>query len=190
MVVRKPVNGSGAGSRGVGAMPVWEERSQAVSDALRPLDRVAVEMEAKWGVGRLKRLVSPELAAKFGSAQDRLNKAIQANDGEEVAKRASVMIRGWQTLDAAATEAGCDALPLRTVGVVHDGRPYVVAWDKADVHKAAVLTGGSAHVVTVHELLTAYEVFRTKMVDAAKGAFPGAEVVRATLPPGGDELPF
>lgn len=194
MVARKASEGSGRQGQGQGAGPVWVEQSQAVTDALRPLDRIAVEMEAKWGAGRLPRLVTPELAARFGSARDRLNAAIRENDGEEVAKRAAVMIRGWQALDKAATEAGCEALPLRTVGVKHEGRSYVVAWDRADAHKAAALSDDAGRVVTVHELLVAWEAMRDRMngetVADVKRAFPGAEVVRASIPRGGDELPF
>jgi len=169
--------------------PVWVEQSEAVTEALRPLDRIAVEMEAKWGVGRLPRLVSPDMAARFGSARDRLNEAIRENDGDAVAKRAAVMIRGWQALDKAASDAGCEALPLRTIGVRHEGRSYVVAWDRADVHRAAALSDAPENVVTVHELLIAYEALRAK-IDGVKQAFQGAEVVRAALPPGWDGIPF
>jgi len=168
---------------------VYEEQAQAVTDALKPLDRVAVEIEARWGVGRLPRLVSPDMAARFGSAKHKLDEAIRANDGEAVAKRAAVMIRGWQALDQAATEAGCEALPLRTVGVRHEGRAYVVAWDRGDVHRAAMLSNDPARVVTVHELLVAWEALRAR-IEGVKAAFPGAEVVRAKLSPGGDDLPF
>ena len=188
-MARKPVNGSGRHGTGLGGGPVWEEQSEAVSDALRPLDRIAVEMEAKWGVGRLPRLVTPELAAKFGSARDKLNEAIRANDGEAVAKRAAVMMRGWQALDVAATEAGCEALPLRTIGVKHEGRSYVIAWDRADVHKAAKLAPDASLVVTINELLVAYEALRQKIA-GVKEAFPGAELTRVSIPPGGDALPF
>jgi hypothetical protein len=165
------------------------EQAEAVTEALRPLDRIAVEMEGKWGVGRLVRLVSPEIAARFGSAKDKLNEAIRSNDGDEVAKRAAVMIRGWQALDKAATEAGCEALPLRTVAVQHNGRAYVVAWDRADVHKAAKLSRTPENVLTVQELLVAYEALRAK-VDGVKQAFPGAELTQVSIPPGGDALPF
>jgi hypothetical protein len=146
-------------------------------------------MEGKWGVGRLQRLVSPDMAARFGSAKDKLNEAIRSNDGEAVANRAAVLIRGWQALDKAATEAGCETLPLRTVAVQHEGRAYVVAWDRADVHKAAKLSRAPENVLTVHELLIAYEALKSK-VDGVKQAFPGAEVVRARLSPDGDALPF
>ena len=41
--------------------------------ALGSLDRVAREMDRKWGVDRLPDLVSPEMAAKYGSAMGKLN---------------------------------------------------------------------------------------------------------------------
>jgi hypothetical protein len=193
-MARKPVEGSGRQAKGSPATLVWVEQAEAVTEALRPLDRIAVEMEGKWGAGRLTRLVTPEIAARFGSAKDKLNEAIRSNDGDEVAKRAAVLIRGWQALDKAATEAGCEALPLRTVGVKHEGRSYVVAWDRGDVHKAATLSDDPGRVVTVHELLVAWEAMRDRMngeaVAEVKRAFPGAEVVRASIPRGGDELPF
>ena len=123
-MVRKPTEGSGRQANGSPATSVCIEQAEAVTEALRPLDRVAVEIEGKWGVGRLVRLVTPDMAARFGSAKDKLNDAIRANDGEAVANRAAVLIRGWQALDKAATEAGCEALPLRTVAVKHNGRAY------------------------------------------------------------------
>ena len=188
-MARKPTEGSGRQATGSGVGTVWIEQAEAVTDALRPLDRIAVEMEGKWGVGRLVRLVTPDMAARFGSAKDKLNEAIRSNDGQAVANRAAIMIRGWQALDKAATEAGCEALPLRTVAVQHNGRAYVVAWDGGDVHKAAKLSRTPENVVSVHELLVAYEALRNRL-DGVKQAFPGAEVVRATLSPGGDALPF
>ena len=140
----------------------------------------------------MPRLVSPEMAARFGSARDRLNAAIRENDGEEVAKRAAVMIRGWQALDKAATEAGCEALPLRTVGVKHEGRSYVVAWDRADAHKAATLADDPERVVTVHELLVAWEAMRDRMNGetvadvkraAAGGGFAPRKASAKAVPP-------
>jgi hypothetical protein len=41
--------------------------------ALGGLDRMAREMDRKWVVDRLPDLVSPEMAAKYGSAMGRLN---------------------------------------------------------------------------------------------------------------------
>jgi hypothetical protein len=188
-VSRKRLDGAGVGS-GTILTPEYLAAAEAVSEALRPLDRVAVEMEAKWGVGRLPRLVPPEVAALFGSAKAKLDQAIYANDPAEVAKRAAVMIRGWQKLDQVATGLGADALPVRTVGVDFEGRAYVVVWDRGDVSHAARTSGVSQeNVVTVHELLTAYEVLKGRIA-GIKQAFPGAEVARVSIPRGGDELGF
>jgi hypothetical protein len=43
------------------------------------------------------------------------------------------------------------------------------------------------NVVTVHELLTAYEVLKGRIA-GIKQAFPGAEVTRVGIPRGGDDL--
>ena len=46
-------------------MRSWEY--DYIAGAIQPLDAVAIEMEAKWGRGRLQELVSPTTAAKFES---------------------------------------------------------------------------------------------------------------------------
>lgn len=191
-MARKASGGSGRQGSVVPATYVPDDVLMAVSEALKPLDRIAVEMEAKWGAGRLPRLVSPELAARFGSAQDKLNAAIRLNDADAVAQRAAVLIRGWKALDLAASEAGAEALPLRTVGVSCEGRKFVICWDRGDVNKVAAMSEKPENVVTVHELFTAWHAMRDRMlgIDAAKRTFPGAEVVRAALKPGGDDVPF
>ena len=186
---KKRVDEAGAGSRTI-VTPEYLAACEAVGEALKPLDRVAVEMEAKWGVGRLTRLVPPDVAALFGSAKAKLDQAIHANDPAEVAKRAAVLIRGWQKLDQVASELEADALPVRTVGVNFEGKAYVVVWDRADVsHAARVSNVPPENVVTVHELLTAYEVLKGRIA-GIKQAFPGAEVTRVAIPRGGDELGF
>jgi hypothetical protein len=183
---------SGGRGRDKEAQVVVQDRepSKAVTEALKPLDRLAVEMERKWGCGRLVRLVSPEMAAKFGSAQDKLNEAIRSDDGDEVARRAAVMVRGWQALDKAATEAGAEALPARVLSVRHEGRSFLIVWDRTDLDKVAREALDPSEVVTVGELLTAYDVLKDRIA-GVKRAFPGAEVTRVSpLPVGGDGLPF
>lgn len=191
-MARKASGGSGGQGSRVPATYVPDDVLMTVSEALKPLDRIAVEMEAKWGAGRLPRLVSPELAARFGSAQDKLNAAIRLNDAEAVAQRAAVLIRGWQALDKAAHESGGQTVPLRSVGIKWEGRSFIICWDRGDVDKVAAMNDAPENVLTVHELLTAWKAMRDRVsgIDAAKRAFPGAEVVRAALPPGGDDVPF
>lgn len=191
-MARKASGGSARQGSVVPATYVPDDVLMAVSEALKPLDRVAVEMEAKWGVGRLPRLVAPDIAARFGSAKDKLNAAIRSNDSEEVAKRAAILIRGWQALDQAATQAGAEALTLRAIGIKHEGIGYEIVYDRGDVHKVARLSDTPDRVLTVHELLTAWLVVKNRIhgIEAAKRAFPGAEVTRVALGAAGDDLPF
>lgn len=166
-------------------------RGPVIAAMLEPLDRVAVMMERKWGVNRLPRLVSPELAGKFVSAQEKLNEAIERADAEEVKKRAEIMLRGWQALDKAAIEAGHAEIPDCIWNVTREGRGYTVVLDRGDVEKVAADAVNPERVVTVGELLVAWEALRARaVIERAKTVFPGAEVKRAGRDELNDEIPF
>jgi hypothetical protein len=170
--------------------PIWREQSEAVSRAIQPLDLVAAEVEGRWGYGRLARLVAPEMAMKFGSAQDRLNAAIAANDGEEVAKRAAILIRGWRALAEAAEAAGHAPLPEGTWSVQHEGRAFTIVLDRADADAVARNDRSPETVVCLHELLAAWSAMRGReTIEAIKTKFPGATVQRLDEKRG-DDLPF
>lgn len=163
---------------------------EAVQRALAPLDRMATEMERKWGgVERLTSFVSPELAAKFGSAQDKLNVAIRINDPEAVAAKVAVLMRGWQALDKAATEAGADKLQPSCIGASHNGQSYIIVTDEADYERACQLYADKSSVVSVAELLEAYKVIKYRIA-GVKEAFKGARLIRARVDGPNDPLPF
>jgi hypothetical protein len=148
-----------------------------IKDALEPVDRVAGEMEGKWGVGRLPRLVSPEMAAKFSSARAKLDEAIRANDLEAVVSKAAVVIRGWHALDKAATEAGHKTYPQGVWSTKHRGTTYTVVLDRADVNKVAHDSKDAGHVVTLAELLLVWDEFQgNRVISQTKSLFPGATV--------------
>ena len=108
----------------------------AIHHAILPLDRAASEMEMKWGCERLPSLVSPQTASLFGSAKAKLDAAIQANDPQEVARRATVMIKGWSKMDAEATERGHEALsPQIWSCTTSTGFKVVIARSNADAIK-------------------------------------------------------
>ena len=110
--------------------------ADAIHHALLPLDRAASEMEMKWGCERLPSLVAPATASLFGSAKAKLDAAIQANDPQEVARRAAVMIRGWSKMDAEATERGHEALsPQIWSCTTSTGFKVVIARSNADAIK-------------------------------------------------------
>lgn len=172
-------------------MPLPIDR-KPIQDALEPLDRIAVQMEGKWGVGRLPRLVTPDMAAKFASARSKLDEAIRANDLDAVVAKAAVVIRGWQALDKAATEAGHKTYPDSVWSARRRGTVYTICLDRADVNKIAHDAQDKANVVTIDELLLVWEEFQAnRVIKETKSLFPGATVERV----GGikemdDDIPF
>ena len=171
-------------------MPLPIDRGP-VQEALEPLDRVAVEMEGKWGVGRLPRLVTPEMAAKFSSAREKLDEAIRANDLDAVVAKASVLIRGWQALDQAATDAGHKTYPEAVWSKLHRGTKYTIVLDRADVSKVAKDSKHPATVVTLDELLVVWDDFQgRRVIEETKTLFPGATVEKAGITEMDDDIPW
>lgn len=165
----------------------------SIYGALKPLDKVADDMETKWGVDRLIGLVSVDTAAKFGSATEKLNAAIEDQNVDLVKKKAEVMIKGWHALDREAAGSGHKPISVETwVGCDNDGKQYTIVKDLAaareyaKIHNAAVYTADE-----VARIITAWQS-RDGIVQNVKDTFPGAEV--KTITPMeellNDEVPF
>ena len=178
-------------------MLVWEMRQRQVNAALEPLDRLAREMEGRWGYRRLMSVAAPELAVKFEKAKQKLDEAIKAQDADEVAKRATVMVRGWQALEQAAVDAGHTPLGQGIWQAKSGGKTYTVVLVREDVDAPALSAADPATVVCVDELLVCWQN-RYESVGKVKVEFPGASVTDerlrtasvGRLPRRGDELPF
>lgn len=163
--------------------------------AIAPFDRMAHDMDKKWGVDVLPEIVSPETAAKYGSAMAKLNAAIDAADPAMVAARAAVCIKGMQVMDAEATAAGKQpasddvwvlSFQGKSVGLLKDGR----AWQKVkDKHP-------NIEVITENDVILALEFYAQskfgEMQAIIKGNFPQAEVVRFKVKNESleDDIPF
>ena len=78
--------------------------------ALDDTDALAIELERKWGCGRLRLLVSTELRARFDSQRWKLAQAQWHGGLEDVVREAGRMARAWRALDTAAEAGG--AAPL------------------------------------------------------------------------------
>lgn len=172
-----------------------EADAAAIDAVLARLDTEARRCEGKWGVERLPLLVPPDMAAKFGSAQAKLNVAIEAGDVATVVQRAAIMLRGWQVLDDwASTCVNLDVERDDGVwGYLHSGKPYKVVLERSKAHREASRATDPALVVTISELLTNWEArMDGGPVDAAKTVFPGASVtaVRQKSAVLDDEIPF
>lgn len=152
------------------------DRMQALIDGV---DEVAKAAEAKWGVGRLRLLVSDELREKFDRQGRLLNQAIWTGDldgvGTGAETHAPAMRRGWQALDAAATAAGAQPLSPAVWEVpLSGGRVAALVRSVAEVHQVA-REGRYVQVWSVDEIARLIDAFPE--VVKAKEVFPGAEVL-------------
>lgn len=173
-------------------MRAWEY--DQIHGALKPLDAKAAEIEARWGVGRLESLVSPETAAKFEAARAKLDVAIHDRDTQLVVKRAGTMIRGWDALEKEAQALGHKPAPPE-IWYASAPNEYgdeeiqiVIAKDNA----AATLAQTDLPVYTVTEIARIVRAWRNQEgVNAVKDNFEGAEVVRISGDDNfEDEIPF
>jgi len=167
-----------------------------VQSAVTDYDKVASEMERKWGVDRLPELVDAELRERFWQTVHRLNVAIDKNDPDEVRRHADAAARGWYALDRAASAAG--ALPPSGEG--YDARideTRVLRVCKT-IEDATVSQRERPDVVavSVEEIARLWAIWDQRdIVGMAKQAFPGAEILEVRDKPDekgalNDEIPF
>jgi len=141
-------------------------------------DQMAMASETKWGAGRLRLLVTPELREKFDRQRYLLNAAIRQGDLEAVRREAKRMVTAWLALVKAATSAGKPAIsPLVWEVALADGT--VAAIVPSDYHARAIIAEGRAVAVytldEIARLLSAYpDIAKAKLI------FPGAEVTKVS----------
>lgn len=132
-------------------------------------------MEKKWGAGRLRLMVGPELRDKFDRQRYMTNQAIYHGGLEDVRTQCRRMITGWGTLDRVADEMGLERLPVSAwevsglSGVVH---VIVRTLDDAiDYRKGRQ----NVAIYTLDEIAVLLDA--QGLLGAAKSVFPDAEVV-------------
>jgi len=169
---------------------------QKIDSAVRPFDHRARQMEQKWGVGRLEEIVSPQTAARWGSAMAKLNEAIRGDDVDEVVKRVEVCLRGLDAMDAEATAAGMTPAS-DAVLVCDDGEGFQVAiMHDSDAWPQVAVSHPDLEAMTPREAAVAVKFYRHHRVGQAvaevKDILPGTEVVafRPKQEELEDEIPF
>ncbi len=155
------------------------------------LDRVAAEMERKWGFGRLRLLVGDDLRARFDAQRDKLDAAIASQRVRYVQVQADGMRRAWAALDAAAIQAGHAPLAPEVWECVLPESGEVVSIVRSEAEARRV--GRECRVFTLAEIARLIEALGDT-VRAVKRAFPGAEVTGIRNKPidweRGDDIPF
>lgn len=150
---------------------------EAIDDA----NLVAVEMERKWGRGRLRLLVDGDLREKFDRQRYLFSNAIWKGDLADVQREAKRMQAAWRALDRRATETNQKTLPA-TVWETTLSDGTVVAIVKEPELAYQLADGRKAHVYTLDEIARLIEGF--PLLAKVKEAFPGATVERIK-----DEMP-
>ncbi len=77
-----------------------------INQLLDKLDTKAAEVESRWGVARLERLVSFDMAQKWKRQMDRLNEAIATSDVFTLPEIVNGTIRGYEAMEADAIAQG------------------------------------------------------------------------------------
>jgi hypothetical protein len=86
-------------------VPMSEFDRIDMAKALDHLDRIAVQMELRYGVGRLPLLVPTDMAVRFMSQYRKLEAAIKAGYPAAITEHAGRMANAWVALDRAAAAA-------------------------------------------------------------------------------------
>ena len=138
-------------------------------------------MEQKWGVGRLRLLVDPELREKFDRQRYLLNQAIWHGDLEAVRREASRMTAAWMALDRAAEALGAPMLDPLVWWEVRLVNGTVAAIVKSlDDAKAVIAVDRRMVVYTLEEI--GRILSHHTAVTEAKLTFPGATVEAVRRP--------
>jgi hypothetical protein len=140
-------------------------------------DKLAAQLETKWGCGRLRLLVGPELRIKFDRQRYLLNQAIWYGSLEDLAEQSRRMCNAWNALDQAAMALNAKPSDERTLELtLTDGTVIVICADIPTANRQGP-DGRRKQVLMLDELARMIETFPELI--KAKEVFPGAEVVSA-----------
>ena len=165
----------------------WEQTygtylsGRAVLDGV---DALALEMEAYWGVDRLRLLVPEDMRERFDRQRFKLNAAIKQGSLQDVQREGHRMLLAWRTLNAEAVAGGEKRLPAEVWEVAApDGT--VISICRTTAHAASIAgartrDGRQQAVYTLDEI--AQVLWASEALLKAKVQWPGARVVRTRRP--------
>lgn len=167
----------------------------ATHHTLAPFDRMARQMDAKWGIDRLPELVSVDLAEKFGQTMASLNEAILTR--KELPGWVGVGIRAYQALDAYAEEHGAPKADTHLFEYDLDGFKFGVMRDDA-AWQAIKVSRPDIQLFTMRQVALALKALQegTEFLDGIQEHFPEARLTKITTdkppfdPVKGDPIPF
>ncbi|MEI6873197.1 MAG: hypothetical protein WCL08_13035 [Verrucomicrobiota bacterium] len=158
--------------------------------AITELDHEVMRMERKWGVGRLRTLLSPDLRKRFLNQQRKCDVAYRTGDVKDLKHECQRMINAWRAADRESCDAGyAPAGQDSWETVLADGTVVVLVKTDADATAYVKPKGRDVTVWSLAEvakLIMAQEV----TVRGIKGAVPSRVVAMwPVAPPGGQVDP-
>lgn len=146
-----------------------------ISRYITRLDQVAVDYESRWGVGRLEKIVSPEMLNKWESQKEKLEAAVHSSDLSKVVALVEGSIRGWEAMEADAIRLGHKPSEPDFIEVKHpeNGDVFRIIKNNYDYDNAI---DGEAHVFTLQEV--ARILSNHAVIKDVKSVFPDAKVVK------------
>jgi hypothetical protein len=161
--------------------------------AIAPMDRLALEMDRKWGIDRLPELVTPEMATRYGQAMAHMNECIRLGDPAKCVAAANNCIRGLHAMDAEATKLGKQPASGAYTEYDLDGWKIGILHDDAE-WKTSEAARPDLQFFSLREAAIALKTkIDTPPIAAVKAAFPGARVVEHRTPLNtllNDSIPF
>lgn len=147
---------------------------------------LADKMESKWGAGQLRLIVGAELRDKFDRQRYLFSQAMLIGELEDVRVQSQRMMKAWNALDRAATDAGLTVqLPEVWDHISEDGNAYAFVRNR-DHAKVYHNAHPGVRLYSLEEVCRILDA--QSAVGEAKELFPGAEVVEVQKRSVGDVL--
>lgn len=153
---------------------VYAPSEKIQKSIIEEVDAIAFSMERKWGIGRLRLLVSEDLRARFDAQADKFNAALETGQESLLSVQAEGMKRAWQFLDKAATAEGKQPMSAEV---------WEIRLPKSGRIVAVIRTSEEAHLVQMpeRETWTLQEISHLiehagHLVGDIKRTYPGAEI--------------
>jgi hypothetical protein len=108
----------------VGGESAMAPADYTIRSTLDGVDKVARDMDQKWGIDRPRLVVSDELRAKFDIERDKLDAAVRSGSAELVTQHGAAMRRAYEALDKAAHDAGASPM-LQQVAETAAAKPQL-----------------------------------------------------------------
>ena len=181
---------SSAFKQGLPAPPVYTELD-AAKDAV---DACVVELERKWGMGRLLAVCrDQDLRRKMENTLREFNRALYDNDAKLAKQSGSGVIKGYSILEQHAKSIGAEPLTAgrEMEATMKDGRVLVIvpshdSWQKREDDKRDLCVMQISDIATILES-------KFEMVKEVATHFPGMTIERVRGvkdDPLNDEIPF